>query len=167
MLAVERMKLLITNTLSATAPINWIGTVASMREGSRQEVMLISSGATGAGVLVLLLASIGLYGVVALAVGQRRREIGIRMALGARAGQVVGMLFAGGVRMSVIGLLIGLPLSVVALRALIVAVRGPQVSTALVGAGIAASVLIVAALATWIPARRAAVINPVIALRAE
>jgi putative ABC transport system permease protein len=152
---------------SATAPINWLGTVASMREGSRNEVMLISSGATGAGALVLLLASIGLYGVVALAVGQRRREIGIRMALGARAGQVVGMLFAGGVRMSVIGLLIGLPLSVVALRALIVAVRGPQVSTTLVGAGIAASVLSVAALATWIPARRAAVINPVIALRAE
>ena len=152
---------------SATAPINWIGTVASMREGSRQEVMLISSGATGAGLLVLVLASIGLYGVVALAVGQRRREIGIRMALGARAEQVVGMLFIGGVRMSVIGLLIGLPLSIVALRALIVATNGPQLSMTLVGAGIAAAVLSVAALATWIPARRAAIINPVIALRTE
>jgi predicted permease len=153
--------------VSPTAPIGWIGTVASMRESSREEIMLISTGATGAGVLVLLLASLGLYGVVALTVGQRQREIGIRMALGARAGQVVGRLFVGGVRISAIGLLFGLPLSIVALRVLLAATRGPQISMTLVGAGIAAAVLIVASLATWIPARRAATINPVIALRAE
>jgi putative ABC transport system permease protein len=151
---------------SATAPIDWIGTVAWMREGSRREALLVSSGTTAAGLLMLLLASLGLYGVVALAVGQRRREIGIRMALGARAAQVVGMLFAGGVRTSVIGLLLGLPLSVVGLRVFIVPSE-PDVNPTLIGAAIAIAVLIVAALATWIPARRAATINPVSALKAE
>ena len=151
-----------------TVPIGLVSTVESMREGSRREATIIMGGAAASGLLILLLASIGLYGVVALAVGQRRREIGIRMALGARATQVVGMLFVGGVRTSAIGLVVGLPLSIVALRVLAAAILFPgQVSTTLIGVAIAVVVLAVASLATWIPARRAATINPVVALRAE
>jgi predicted permease len=163
--SVDSVRAMVRRT-SATVPIGWIGTVASMRAGSRQEAALVSSGAAAAGLLMLLLASLGLYGVVALAVGQRRREIGIRMALGARAAQVVAMSFVGGVRTSIIGLVLGLPLSVIGLR-LLVAVREPEINTTLIGVGIATAVLVVAALATWIPARRAATINPVSALRAE
>ena len=66
--------------------------------------------------LVLLLASIGLYGIVALSVGQRRREIGVRMALGARSGQVVGLFYRSGLKLGALGLVLGLPISLVATR---------------------------------------------------
>ena len=123
--------------------------------------------------LVLLLASIGLYGIVALSVGQRRREIGVRMALGARAGQVVGLFYRSGLKLGMLGLALGLPISLVAARVL------PELSEQagsdgiripnllLVGAMVAAVVLIVASIATLIPATRAATVNPVTALRTE
>jgi ABC-type antimicrobial peptide transport system permease subunit len=123
--------------------------------------------AGGGGVIALILASIGLYGVAALAFSQRRREIGIRTALGARSGQVVRMLFGSGLRLSVAGLLLGLPLSVMAAYFAASEVRLPDVSVVGVGLAIAAIVIGVASLATWIPARRAATVDPTIALRAE
>src|SRR5689334_6370396 len=73
------------------------------------------------GVLVLLLASIGLYGVIGLAVAQRRREIGIRMALGSKPSTVVGLLFRQGLRLVALGLAIGLPLSLALIKALVAA----------------------------------------------
>jgi predicted permease len=139
------------------------------REG-RQDVMVISSAAAGGGLLALLLASIGLYGVIALAVRQRHREIGIRVALGARPQQVIGMFFASGLRLSVLGIALGLPLSVVAVHLLMsnIAARYLDVRW-LVGGGIvvAGLVVTVASLATWIPARRAAGVDPLIAIRVE
>jgi hypothetical protein len=123
--------------------------------------------------LVLLLASIGLYGIVALSVGQRRREIGVRRALGARAGQVVGLFYRRGLKLGVLGLVLGLPISLVAARVLPAlseeagsdGVRIPNLL--IVGAVVAAVVLIVASVATLIPATRAATVNPVTALRTE
>jgi ABC-type antimicrobial peptide transport system permease subunit len=67
---------------------------------------------------VLLLTSIGLYGVVALGGAQWRREIGVRMAVGARANHVVGLFYAQDVKLVAIGLILGLPLSLVAMRIL-------------------------------------------------
>ncbi len=123
--------------------------------------------------LVLLLASIGLYGIVALSVGQRRREIGVRMALGARAVQVVGLFYRSGLKLGMLGLALGLPISLVAARVLPAlseqagsdGVRIPNLL--IVGAMVAAVVLIVASVATLIPATRAATVNPVTALRSE
>ncbi len=126
-----------------------------------------------AGALVLLLASIGLYGVIALAVAQRRREIGIRVALGAKPVAVVALLFLQGLRLSGLGLLIGLPLSIGALAAVgnMMVLTGENgalpVNPTVIGAVIAATVTAVAAVATWLPARRAATVDPMIALRAE
>lgn len=148
-------------------PLGRAKTLGQIAEESRTETLQVTAGAAGAGLLALLLASIGLYGVVALAVGQRRREIGIRMALGARPRQVVTLLFSSGVRLSVIGLVLGLPLSVVALRMIATMVRIPETSLAGVGFGIAATVLAVASLATWLPARRASTIDPAMTLRTE
>ena len=123
--------------------------------------------------LVLLLASIGLYGIVALSVGQRRREIGVRMAVGARAGQVVGLFYRGGLKLGLLGLVLGLPISLVAARVLPVlseeagsdGVKIPNLF--IIGAIVTAVVLIVASIATLIPATRAATVNPVTALRTE
>ena len=132
--------------------------------------MVISSTAAGGGLLALLLASIGLYGVIALAVRQRHREIGIRVALGARPQQVIAMFFASGLRLSVVGIALGLPLSIAAVQLLMSNIAVRYLDTRwLVGGGvvIAALVVAVASLATWIPARRAAGVDPLLAIRVE
>jgi putative ABC transport system permease protein len=150
-----------------TSPIERLESLRQREEADALETNQIKASAAGGGLLALLLASIGLYGVVALAVTQRRREIGVRMALGARATQVVAMLFSSGVRLSLLGLVLGLPFSVVALRMLADQAHFPKTSAIFLGGGIAFVVIGVASLATWIPARRAATIDPVSALRAE
>ena len=145
-------------------------TVGQIGREDRRDIVMVSSMAAGGGALALLLASIGLYGVVALSVRQRNREIGIRVALGARPRQVIAMFFASGLRLSVLGLVLGLPLTVAAMYAIVsrVAVRYLDTSW-LVGGGvvIAALVIAVASLATWIPARRAAGVDPLTAIRVE
>jgi hypothetical protein len=149
-----------------------IETLKDVITGERREVLGVGVAAAAGGALVLLLASIGLYGVIGLAVAQRRREIGIRIALGARATSVVGLLFWQGVRLAGIGLLVGLPLSVGALELIARITTGDGgaasgVSPTIIGLAIGATVLLVAAGATWLPARRAAMVDPMIALRSE
>ena len=139
------------------------------RETGRQQLQILAASAA-AGALALLLASIGLFAVIALAVGQRRREIGIRLALGARPSGVAGMFFVSGLRMSAIGLLLGLPVSILALDVGItqgVIIVPNFFSVSMVGAGVAMVVLAVAAAATWFPARKAATVDPASALKAE
>lgn len=142
--------------------------LAQLDRLERKEVLQASGAATAAGFLALLLASIGLYGVVALAVRQRHREIGVRVALGARPRQVIRMFFMSGVRLSMLGVVLGLPLSVVALYMIASSFAEMiPLSMPLVGLAIAAVVVAVAALASWIPARKAAVVDPLVAIRAE
>jgi hypothetical protein len=151
-------------------PVYGIETLAQVAREERRGVMLVSGSAAGGGMLALLLASIGLYGVVALAVRQRHREIGIRVALGARPRQVITMFFAGGLRLSVLGIALGLPLSVAAVHFLVSTIATRYLDTRwLVGGGLVVAVLVVvvASLATWIPARRAAGVDPLTAIRVE
>jgi predicted permease len=155
-----------------SSPIASLETLAQIKTAGMRNTRALQAGLAAVAALILLLSSIGLYGAVALGVGQRRREIGIRMALGARAGQVVALFYGGGVRLGIIGLVLGLPMSLVALSFL--TSRGTSsgdIDTApslmLVGAIIAGLVLVVASVATLIPAARAARVNPVIALRSE
>jgi predicted permease len=121
----------------------------------------------GCAALALLLAAVGLYGVVAYAVSQRTREIGIRMALGASGNVVVRMVLKGSVTVVGVGLAIGLALSFVAGRA-IESFLG-DVSSADPIALVAAPLVMIACalLASWLPARRAARIDPMRALREE
>jgi putative ABC transport system permease protein len=113
----------------------------------------------------MLLSAIGLYGVLAYAVGQRTREIGIRLALGARRGEVLGIVMAQAGRLAITGIAIGLVAAVLAsrvLRAQLFEVAPTDTLTyVLVGAGL----LLVSLVASWIPARRAARIDPLAALR--
>jgi ABC-type antimicrobial peptide transport system permease subunit len=147
-----------------------IETLEQVAREDRRGVMLVSGSAAGGGLLALLLASIGLYGVVALAVRQRHREIGIRIALGARPGHVITTFFASGLRLSVLGIVLGLPLSVAALHLLMSSIASRYLDTPwLVGGGMVVAVVVigVASLATWIPARRAAGVDPLVAIRVE
>jgi predicted permease len=147
---------------------NGVATLEQLERDARNEVLQISSLATGAGLLTLLLTSIGLYGLVGLAVRQRHREIGIRVALGARPRRVIGMFLLTGVRLSVLGVVLGLPLSVFALK--FIASQFSEnfsFNMPIVGSAIAATVVAVASLASWLPARRAAGVDPLVAIRTE
>ena len=148
-------------------PLRTIETMASRdaraRAGNRQ---LSGMGGAG-GVLALLLSAIGLYAVVAFAVAQRTREIGIRLALGARQLQVISIFLRTGFKLSLIGLVIGLPIGFVAVRLLIRLLETELAHLSWLAAGVGILVIAVAALATWFPARRAAMVDPLIALRSE
>ena len=134
---------------------------------ARQELVRTSAFAAAGGLLALLLSAIGLYAVVAFVVGQRTREIGIRTALGAQSGQVVRLFFAKGLALSALGLVLGLPLSILVTRYISGLASWPMVTSPLVGVAIGAVVMLVASVAVWIPARRASMVDPVTALRIE
>jgi ABC-type antimicrobial peptide transport system permease subunit len=104
---------------------------------------------------------------VSFAVGQRTREIGIRTALGAQRRQVVRMFFLKGLGLSAVGLLLGLPLSLLATRLIHAKLNVPLSSSPLLGVAVGALVFVVASVAVWIPAHRASTIDPVLALRIE
>jgi len=117
------------------------------------------------GVLAVLLAAIGLYGVMAHAVARRVREIGIRMALGARAGEVRWLILRETVLMVVSGAAIGLPTAYFCTRLVQTYLYGLTPQDPLTTAGSVALLLALTALAGYIPARRATRIDPMVALR--
>jgi len=131
----------------------------------RERLMAVLSGLFG-GVAVIL-ATIGLYGVVSYLVARRRNEIGIRVALGARRGQLVRMVMSESAHMLLPGLSIGIVLSLVVTRGASSLLFGiqPYDPTTLVAA--AALLGAIAAVASFLPARRAASVDPMIALRHE
>ena len=128
----------------------------------------IAAGILGAfGVVALLLAAVGLYGVVAFAVAQRTREIGIRVALGAQSGEVLGLMLRHGMTLASIGLLVGLPMAMVGAKLVSSFLLGAGAADPLVFGGAAAALAAVTLLATYVPARRAARVDPMLALRSQ
>ena len=164
----------LAQTIVPDLPIyqNGLATLEQLGRMERRDAFQISAGIAGAAGLALLLASIGLYGVVALAVRQRQREIGIRIALGARPRQVIATFFTSGLRLSVLGITLGLPLSVVAITVLVSTIAnqpisGPSRMLLMAGVAIVVVVMGVASLASWVPARRAAWVDPLESIRVE
>lgn len=149
-------------------PLVSVRTLDAIESSQRLSLARAMAAIAGAGGLALFLSAIGLYAVVAFAVRQRVREIGIRTALGADRQQVVRWFVLRGLRLSLIGMAAGLAFSVAGVR-LIAALRGDGPSSFTIGlAAIVACIAIaVALLATWIPARRAASVDPLLALRVE
>jgi predicted permease len=119
------------------------------------------------GGLALTLAAIGLYGVIAFLVGQRTREIGVRMALGAERGAILRQVLAQGARTAAIGLAIGLAIAIAASPALSSLLVNVSPTDVLTYAVTAVALFAVAIVATWIPANRAARVDPVEALRVD
>ncbi len=148
-------------------PVSRAETMAQREADIRRRMLRTSAAVAGGGVLALLLSAIGLYAVIAFSVAQRTREIGIRTTLGARSGQVVRMFFVRGLALSGLGLLLGLPLSILATRWIGAALNLPLIGSPLLGFGIAGAVLAVASLAVWIPSRRASRVDSIVALRTE
>jgi predicted permease len=119
------------------------------------------------GLLGLVLASIGMYGVMAYTVSQRRREIGIRMAIGAAGRDVVGMIMRQGLSLVIVGAAIGIGGALAASRLLRGVLYSPSVVDPVTFAGVPLLLTAVAALASWLPARRASGVDPLEALRRE
>jgi putative ABC transport system permease protein len=122
---------------------------------------------SGIGLVAMLLAAIGLYGVIAYSVARRTREIGIRVALGARPGAVVGLVMRQGLLVALAGLVAGCLLAAVGARAIAGALYGVSSADPVSWLGAAAVLLVASAFANLVPAWRAAHVDPCEALRTE
>ena len=119
------------------------------------------------GVLALILAAVGIYGVMSHVVAGRTREIGLRMALGAQFSDVQKLILRQGMWLAAIGSIIGLAIALGGARLMKSFLYGVSASDPLTFSFVAMALLGVALLACWIPARRASRVDPMVALRAE
>jgi hypothetical protein len=144
-----------------------VGTVRQIADQRQHNLVMAARALTAFALLGLLLASVGLYGVISHLVAQRTGEFGIRLALGARPRDVLLLVLKHGLQLVVIGLLVGL-VGAYAVGRLLAAIM-PRIAhpDALTLLPVAAILLLVALVACWLPARRATRVDPMIALRAE
>jgi predicted permease len=148
-------------------PIDGIDPVPVLMRETIAKERLLAKLATAFGVLALVLAAIGLYGVMTYAITRRTSEIGLRVALGAQRGDVVRMVLRDGLGVVVIGVIVGLPLTLACVRLLGTQLHGVSFADP-VSIVTAIAVLIASALvAALVPALRASRVSPIIALRAE
>ena len=148
-------------------PVSYVRTMDQLMEtdvADRTRPMILLGVFAG---LALVLACIGVYGVLAYAVAQRTREIGVRMALGAKPRDVTRMILGGGVKLSAIGLLAGGALAAGLANLLETLLFGVTVVAPGIYVGTAATLLLVALMACVIPAQRASRVDPAVALRNE
>jgi len=119
------------------------------------------------GLVGLALGAIGIYGMLVALVNERRREIGVRLALGARRGQILRMIVGRGLALALVGVVAGLAAALALGRLLVAVLYGVRPADPVTFASMALILVLTAALASWLPARRAAAVDPMETLRAE
>ena len=148
-------------------PIHSVASMSYVLYDDMASTYILAAILTTIGFIALCLSAAGIYGLVSYSVAQRRREIGVRMALGARPEWIVRMIVAHTSRPVATGAVMGLGLAIALSLALTAAVPEIDPRDPISYAGVLLMVVVVAVLASYLPARRAATINPVDALRAE
>jgi macrolide transport system ATP-binding/permease protein len=148
-------------------PVYNVRTLEQYREEALNEKQIQSQLITASGLLALLLASIGLYGTLSHSVTQRTQEIGLRMALGARGGDVLRMVVGQGLKLVALGVVLGLAGALAVTRLIESLLYGVSATDPLTIVAATLLLVMVALLACWIPARRATKVDPMIALRYE
>jgi ABC-type antimicrobial peptide transport system permease subunit len=117
--------------------------------------------------IALALSCIGIYGVISYLVGERTREIGVRMALGAQRGDVLRLILRQGATMALVGVALGIGLALGLTRLISAQLFGVTAHDPLTFAAVGLVLIVVALVACWLPARRAASVDPIVALHAE
>ena len=152
-------------------PLYFVGTPKAQLDGFVAQNRIIAGMFSIFGLVAVVLASVGMYGVMSFSVNQRRQEFGVRMALGAQDNRILGMVLRQGAIQLAIGLTIGLGLAL-----LVATLAGSGIQNILFGvsardpltyAVVTAVVTVISLVATFVPARRATRVDPMIALRAE
>ena len=144
-----------------------MGTLAQRLDRSLAERRFSMSVLGGFGAVALLMAAVGVYGVFSFSVARRRREMAVRMALGAERGKVVGLVLGGALRVAVAGAAIGVVGALALTRLMESMLFGVKPTDPPTFVAVSALLLAVAALAAWVPARRASRVDPMEALRGE
>ena len=157
----------IVNGVDSELPVTDVMTQEARSARTVAEERVFAQMLTFFGALAVLLAAIGLYGVMSYSVAQRTNEIGIRMALGAETGGVLRMVVAQGLKFAIIGLVIGSIATFALTRFIEGQLYGVTASDPLTFAVVGVLLLAVALVACWIPAMRAARVDPMVALRTE
>ncbi len=152
-------------SVNSTLPVANLRTMQSVYDKSlaRTSFTLVMLGIAGA--MALLLGMIGIYGVISYTVSQRKREIGIRMALGAQGGDVLQMVLSQGAKMALSGVAIGMVVAFGLTRLMANLLFGVSALDPLTFAAVAASLTVVAMVACYLPARQATKVDPMVALR--
>jgi hypothetical protein len=159
------------NQLDPNLPLYFVGTPKQNIDGFIAPNRIITTMFSLFGVIAVVLAAVGIYGVMSFAVNRRTQEFGVRMALGANHAQILGMVLTQGARQVALGLLLGLGLALALATA-----GGPAISNTLFGvsardpftyAAVFVMIAVVSTVAILVPGQRAARVDPMIALRNE
>ena len=155
------------NSMNPNIALARVSSMEAIRETALAEPKFNMFLIAGFSLLALILATIGLFGVIAYAVSQRTREIGIRMALGAQKSQILALVMNRGVRITLLGLALGLGGSLVLSRALASILFDVRPTDVSIYGGLFVVLGVTAMLATYVPALRATRVEPLTALRYE
>jgi predicted permease len=157
----------VVREVDPSVPLGKVGTLAELRDESVSAQRINALLVSGFGLVALLIAAVGLAGVLGFSVSQRTNEIGVRMSLGAQPGQVRGMVVLEGASLLVIGLVLGAIGAVLASRVVEGLLYGVAANDPMTLLAVALLMALVGIVAAWVPAVRASNVQPVEALRSE
>jgi putative ABC transport system permease protein len=154
-------------TVDPDLPIAGVSTLETIVDDAMAQPRFSMLIVGGFGALAMVLACVGLYGAVSYSVTSRTQEIGVRLALGAPRRRVFALVLSQCVRITSLGIAIGIALALVVLKAMTGFLYGIEATDPATFAALSVLLLAVAMLACYVPARRAARVDPIVAMRAE
>jgi putative ABC transport system permease protein len=151
--------------LALTSPVHWVSTMEEELETQYTDVQFYTYLTTGYSVCALLLAALGIYGVLANSVNRRFGELGIRMAIGAQKGDIIRLVLGQGMRTLLLGLLLGVAVAALGTRLIASLLYGVAAGDPVTFVTVAALLVVLGLVACYLPARRATRIDPIVVLR--